>query len=149
MTGRYESPRQTPAPWGYADDFDESKVPPSLRVVVDRIRSSPDYHVGALRDITINYRHSRFFKLDAHLDPMTDGPHVFILGLLSGTVITFSPVDCPTGTVSSTHRCVCVAGGPLICSCLSCRLCGLGRCAQEPCSDCSVVLDRQRRGLPL
>uniref|UniRef100_A0A7S1KF66 Uncharacterized protein n=1 Tax=Vitrella brassicaformis TaxID=1169539 RepID=A0A7S1KF66_9ALVE len=40
---------------------------------------------------------SRFFKLDAHVDPMTDGPHVFILGLLSGTVITFSPVDCPTG----------------------------------------------------
>eukprot|EP00971_Amphidinium_carterae_P290500 5767754-Amphidinium_carterae.1 len=31
--------------------------------------------------------------IDPHVDPLTDGPHVFLLGILSGAVLTFSPSD--------------------------------------------------------
>ena len=49
-------------------------------------------HSGPLRDVTINLRNDSFFRLDPHLDPSSDGGNVFILGFLSPTVLTLSPI---------------------------------------------------------
>jgi hypothetical protein len=37
-------------------------------------------------------RNEYFFRLDPHLDPSSDGGNVFILGFLSPTVLTLSPI---------------------------------------------------------
>ena len=41
-----------------------------------------------------------YLQLDPHLDPRLDGPHVFVLGLLSSVVTTFSPSDALLGATS-------------------------------------------------
>ena len=38
-----------------------------------------------------------FFMIHPHLDPLPDGPHVFVLGLLSGAVLTFTPTQQRSG----------------------------------------------------
>ncbi|CAE8626601.1 unnamed protein product [Polarella glacialis] len=80
------------APWGYGSRFQVSEVPPTLQKVIRRVQESR-FEVGAVRDLTINYRTSAFFKIDPHVDPLTDGPHVAIIGLLSGAVLTFTPAE--------------------------------------------------------
>lgn len=80
------------APWGYGADFNLQEVPPTLRLLIERVQSSR-FKVGPVRDLTINHRTNSFFKVDPHVDPLTDGPHVTILGLLSGAVLTFSPCE--------------------------------------------------------
>lgn len=90
VTGRPESGAPV-APWGYGDDFDVSKVPEQLRFLMDQIGESPLWAVGNPRDITINKRENGFFKLDPHTDPVADGGNVFIVNLLSNSVITFVP----------------------------------------------------------
>mmetsp|Transcript_33918 Transcript_33918/g.106468 ORF Transcript_33918/g.106468 Transcript_33918/m.106468 type:complete len:314 (-) Transcript_33918:149-1090(-) len=97
VTGRPEKADQALPPWGYGDDFDESALPPAMGALAGRLRGSGLYNVGALRDLTLNLRRDSFFQLDPHLDPRLDGPHVFVLGLLSSVVTTFSPSDALLG----------------------------------------------------
>ena len=97
VTGRFERPDQPLAPWGYGDDFDADALPAVLRKLAERARASP-LALGPLRDVTINRRHDGYFRLDPHLDPAADGPNVCIVGLLSDTVLTLSPVGPPAST---------------------------------------------------
>lgn len=102
VTGRYECADQPIAPWGYGDDFDAARLPEPLRRLADR--AAAGLAVGALRDVTINGRHSSFFRLDAHVDPPKDGPNVCIVGLLSDTVLTLSSVGPPDSTAADQRR---------------------------------------------
>ena len=97
VTGRFERPDQPLAPWGYGDDFDADALPAVLRKLAERARASP-LALGPLRDVTINRRRDGYFRLDPHLDPAKDGPNVCIVGLLSDTVLTLSPVGPPAST---------------------------------------------------
>ena len=97
VTGRFERPDQPLAPWGYGDEFDADALPAVLRKLAERARSSP-LALGPLRDVTINRRRDGYFRLDPHLDPAADGPNVCIVGLLSDTVLTLSPVGPPDST---------------------------------------------------
>ena len=97
VTGRFERPDQPLAPWGYGDDFDAKALPDVLRKLAERARAS-DLALGLLRDVTINRRRDGYFRLDPHLDPAADGPNVCIVGLLSDTVLTLSPVGPPDST---------------------------------------------------
>mmetsp|Transcript_28784 Transcript_28784/g.63427 ORF Transcript_28784/g.63427 Transcript_28784/m.63427 type:complete len:338 (-) Transcript_28784:496-1509(-) len=92
ITGRPEAASQSLPPWRYGDHFDEKQLPPRLRQLTQRIRSIPGLRLGKLRDVTLNYRHSHFFRLDPHVDPELDGENVFILGLDSDTVLTLCPL---------------------------------------------------------
>jgi hypothetical protein len=76
-------------------------VPPVLRNLALRIESDANFgqlRKGSLRDITINYRDHSMFKLDPHCDPASDGENVFIIGLLSDVVLTFTPPDSIEGS---------------------------------------------------
>ncbi len=97
VTGRFERPDQPLAPWGHGDDFDADALPAVLRKLAERARASP-LALGPLRDVTINRRRDGYFRLDPHLDPAADGPNVCIVGLLSDTVLTLSPVGPPDST---------------------------------------------------
>ena len=97
VTGRCERPDQPLAPWGHGDDFDADALPAVLRKLAARARASP-LALGPLRDVTINRRRDGYFRLDPHLDPAADGPNVCIVGLLSDTVLTLSPVGPPDST---------------------------------------------------
>ncbi len=46
-----------------AQECDEAALPPRLRALVQRVRALPGIRLGPLRDVTINYRHSRYFRL--------------------------------------------------------------------------------------
>ena len=102
ITGRSESKHQTRAPWKYAEEFELDKLPNSLRSIAQKITESsifkfPDNSKLSnglklpLRDITINFRSNSMFRLDPHIDPLLDGSNVFILNLLSDSVVTFTP----------------------------------------------------------
>ena len=97
VTGRFERPDQPLAPWGHGDDFEVDALPAVLRKLAERARASP-LALGPLRDVTINRRRDGYFRLDPHLDPAKDGPNVCIVGLLSDTVLTLSPVGPPAST---------------------------------------------------
>ncbi|CAK0836681.1 unnamed protein product [Prorocentrum cordatum] len=93
ITGRTEDEaRQHPPPWGYGAEFRPEALPLHLSSVVERIRSLEGFPLGPLRDVTINSRTSSVCRLDPHIDPLKDGANCFILTLLSGAVLTFSPV---------------------------------------------------------
>eukprot|EP01012_Entosiphon_sulcatum_P011822 TRINITY_DN17318_c0_g1_i1.p2 TRINITY_DN17318_c0_g1~~TRINITY_DN17318_c0_g1_i1.p2 ORF type:complete len:345 (+),score=65.76 TRINITY_DN17318_c0_g1_i1:80-1114(+) len=96
VTGRPERKDQSIAPWKYGDEFDPSQLPPTISSMLERVQQSPDFKLGKPRDVTINYRHSGYFRLDPHTDPPADGENVFIIGLGSNTVLTVSPVT-PNG----------------------------------------------------
>ncbi|GAX75048.1 hypothetical protein CEUSTIGMA_g2492.t1 [Chlamydomonas eustigma] len=93
VTGRPEAVGQKLPPWGYGDSFDEGKLPPSLKALVQKVRAISGLSLGPLRDVTVNYRHSHFYRLDPHVDPQLDGDHVFIIGLDSDTVLTLCPLN--------------------------------------------------------
>ena len=95
VTGRIERPDidQKIPPWGYGDDFDASALPPAIGNLADKIANCGHFHVGPPRDVTINLRDQSFFQLDPHCDPPSDGPDVFILGLESSVVLTFTPPE--------------------------------------------------------
>jgi len=83
------------APWGYGSDFKEhilGELAPNVKTIADRIREAHP-RLGKLRDVTINLRGDSFFYTHPHIDPLGDGPHNFVLGLLSATVLTLSPGD--------------------------------------------------------
>eukprot|EP00438_Fugacium_kawagutii_P014402 Skav204532 [mRNA] locus=scaffold1211:114626:115384:- [translate_table: standard] len=93
VTGRPESRGDQvgiEAPWGYGADLDMSQLPQSVHKIVERLRSK-GYQLGPLRDCTINHRTGSFFMIHPHVDPLTDGPNVFVLGILSGAILTFTP----------------------------------------------------------
>ncbi|KAA8496252.1 hypothetical protein FVE85_2407 [Porphyridium purpureum] len=91
VTGRDErQPADKVAPWGHGDAFDVTKVPAYLQDVERSIRARDAFALGPLRDVTINYRLGRMFKLDPHIDPEADGENVVIVGLNSDTVLTFT-----------------------------------------------------------
>jgi hypothetical protein len=73
--------------------FDLNSLPPALTMLTQRIASCGAFAVGAPRDCTVNARERSFFQLDPHVDPLSDGPDVFILGLESSVVLTFTPPD--------------------------------------------------------
>lgn len=98
VTGRYEQETQPVAPWMHGDEFDAEHLPAELRALAERIAADGAYDLGPLRDVTINARHSHFFRLDAHVDPLKDGPNIFIVGLLSDTVLTLSERGPPDST---------------------------------------------------
>ena len=94
VTGRLEKPElQKLPPWNYGDEFDASQLPPNLAALGAKIAGCGAFRVGPPRDATINVREHSFFQLDPHVDPASDGPDVFILGLESSVVLTFSPPD--------------------------------------------------------
>lgn len=97
VTGRPEG-QPAVAPWGYGDSFSLASAPPLLAAVATRIAARDDYAVGPLRDITVNYRRGGLFQLDPHLDPLSDGENVLILGLLSDVVLTLVPPGLPRRT---------------------------------------------------
>ncbi|GLC36901.1 hypothetical protein PLESTM_000516300 [Pleodorina starrii] len=90
VTGRPEHAQQR-RPWGYGDTLDESALPPEIKAAADRIRALPGLRLGRLRDVTINWRHSSFLRLDPHLDPATDGENIFVLSVDAPAVLTLSP----------------------------------------------------------
>ena len=92
VTGRPEF--NNSSPWAYGDDFQLDGVPNVLKMVADRIKNHYEkFHSGPkiLRDITINYRTNGMFRLDPHVDPLSDGRFVFVLSLDSDVVFTLSP----------------------------------------------------------
>ncbi|KAJ1406324.1 hypothetical protein B484DRAFT_456855 [Ochromonadaceae sp. CCMP2298] len=96
VTGRPEYDYQKPAPWGYGDTFSRTVLEsfPGLNQMAQTLEAIVLAESGAntqLRDITINYRQRSMYMLDPHLDPSEDGGHVFILGMLSDTVLTLTP----------------------------------------------------------
>ncbi|CAE7570100.1 gsp-2 [Symbiodinium microadriaticum] len=96
VTGRPESrgaQKGIVAPWGYGADLDVKKLPPLIGKLVQRLQEERGYKLGPLRDCTINHRTDSFFMIHPHVDPVADGPHVFLLGILSGAVLTFTPSD--------------------------------------------------------
>ena len=94
VTGRLEKPDvQKMPPWGYGDAFDAGALPPALGRLAERIATCGAFRVGKPRDATINVRDNSFFYLSPHVDPPTDGPDVFIVGLESSVVLTFSPPE--------------------------------------------------------
>ena len=100
VTGRPELTTQNRAPWGYGDDFRIDSVPTVILNIANKIQNDANFgslKPQTLRDITINYRSHSMFKLDPHCDPASDGQNVFILGLLSDVVLTFTPPDALEG----------------------------------------------------
>jgi len=93
ITGREEKMSKLPlAPWGWGTRFDKGKVPRALAEVVSKIEALAGYPLGPIRDITVNMRSSVDFQMSPHIDPPGDGPNSFVLSLMSGAVVTFSPV---------------------------------------------------------
>ncbi|GFR47565.1 hypothetical protein Agub_g9290 [Astrephomene gubernaculifera] len=90
VTGRPEHEQQR-RPWGYGDTLDEAALPPAIKATADRIRAIPGLRLGRLRDVTINWRHSSFLRLDPHLDPAGDGENIFILSVDGPAVLTLCP----------------------------------------------------------
>eukprot|EP00201_Polytomella_parva_P000008 CAMPEP_0175039652 /NCGR_PEP_ID=MMETSP0052_2-20121109/735_1 /TAXON_ID=51329 ORGANISM="Polytomella parva, Strain SAG 63-3" /NCGR_SAMPLE_ID=MMETSP0052_2 /ASSEMBLY_ACC=CAM_ASM_000194 /LENGTH=316 /DNA_ID=CAMNT_0016301593 /DNA_START=28 /DNA_END=978 /DNA_ORIENTATION=+ len=88
ITGRHEDEKQVVPPWRYGE-----QLPPNIKKIADRIRAIPGLNLGKLRDVTINYRHSHFFRLDPHLDPSLDGENICIVGVDSDTVLTLCPLN--------------------------------------------------------
>lgn len=95
VTGRPELPHQVVAPWKYGGEFQLKAVPQPLLQLAEKIVGKNGafgkLDLSSLRDITINYRQSSTFLLDPHCDPPSDGNNIFILGLLSDVVLTFTP----------------------------------------------------------
>eukprot|EP00316_Scyphosphaera_apsteinii_P005301 CAMPEP_0119302610 /NCGR_PEP_ID=MMETSP1333-20130426/4181_1 /TAXON_ID=418940 /ORGANISM="Scyphosphaera apsteinii, Strain RCC1455" /LENGTH=262 /DNA_ID=CAMNT_0007305015 /DNA_START=22 /DNA_END=807 /DNA_ORIENTATION=+ len=104
VTGRPEKSGQLIPPWGYGNSFEEGALPPGILTLVHRIRGCGLYMLGPLRDVTINQRTHSFFQLDPHVDPIDDGPDVFVLNLLSSVVITFSPTSTILEARGQTRR---------------------------------------------
>ncbi|KAG2495112.1 hypothetical protein HYH03_006722 [Edaphochlamys debaryana] len=90
VTGRPEHPDQR-RPWGYREALDEAALPPQIRACCQRLRSLPGLRLGRLNDVTLNYRHSGFLRLDPHLDPELDGENVFIISVDGAATLTLSP----------------------------------------------------------
>ena len=114
ITGRSESKHQNQAPWKYAEEFELNKVPNSLRSIAQKITESSIFRFSdesklsnglrlPLRDITINFRSNSMFRLDPHVDPLLDGSNVFILNLLTDSVVTFTP-DLTTSYSNNSKR---------------------------------------------
>lgn len=117
VTGRPELPHQKHAPWGYGDNFRRDLVPNVLLNLADKIALDGDYGLSEcgrqLRDITINYRDKSMFKLDPHCDPSEDGNNIFIVGLLSDVVLTFTPPsDVDGSTVANTSTAMSIRTAP-------------------------------------
>ena len=107
VTGRLERPdlgEKVLPPWGYGDMFDASALPPALSQLAHKIATCGHFRVGQQRDVTINVRDNSFFQLDPHVDPALDGPDVFILGLESSVVLTFTPPDEVLASLGQTAR---------------------------------------------
>mmetsp|Transcript_112750 Transcript_112750/g.351571 ORF Transcript_112750/g.351571 Transcript_112750/m.351571 type:complete len:375 (+) Transcript_112750:157-1281(+) len=94
ITGRDEGKSDLPlAPWGWGTQFDKAKLPEGLALVVSRLEKLEGYPLGPIRDVTVNIRSSVDYQMSPHVDPPGDGPNSFVLSLLSGAVVTFSPIS--------------------------------------------------------
>lgn len=94
ITGRDEGKSGLPlAPWGWGVTFDKSKLPSGLALVVSRLENTSGYPLGPIRDVTVNIRSSVDYQMSPHVDPPGDGPNSLVLSLLSGAVVTFSPIS--------------------------------------------------------
>mmetsp|Transcript_115509 Transcript_115509/g.337901 ORF Transcript_115509/g.337901 Transcript_115509/m.337901 type:complete len:375 (+) Transcript_115509:73-1197(+) len=93
ITGRDEGKSGLPlAPWGWGPEFDAARLPAGLALAAARLGSLAGYPLGPLRDVTVNVRSSVDYQMSPHVDPPGDGPNSFVLSLLSGAVVTFSPI---------------------------------------------------------
>jgi len=91
LTGRPEMNGQKCAVWGYANNFDRTKLTPNLRKFLERVEKTRGYKLGKIRDVTINYRKNGWHRIDPHVDPLKDGPNNFVLSLGSDSVLTLIP----------------------------------------------------------
>ncbi|ORX95083.1 hypothetical protein K493DRAFT_315178 [Basidiobolus meristosporus CBS 931.73] len=100
VTGRPEQvdgKHMPTAPWGYGDTFDQNQLPSWLKALAtEKIPNTPGLALGALRDITLDYRTGAFFQLDPQVDPKDDGPNIAIVNFLSDSVVTFIPPNSTT-----------------------------------------------------
>lgn len=100
LTGRPELTHQPVADWGYASDFDRSKLPPNLLKCLEKVEKTRGFKLGKIRDITINYRKDGWHRIDPHIDPLKDGPNNFVISLGSDSVLTLVP---PSGAYSKNQ----------------------------------------------
>jgi hypothetical protein len=56
ITGRYEGVTGAEMKWGYAEAFEEDKVPTEIREIIKAIRKETEEDLGSVRDVTLNYR---------------------------------------------------------------------------------------------
>ena len=95
VTGRIERPDidQKIPPWGYGDNFDASALPPAIGRLADKIASCGHFlsRTAARRDD--QPARPVLFPARPAPRPASDGPDVFILGLESSVVLTFTPPE--------------------------------------------------------
>merc|ERR1719461_1935004 len=89
-TGRPQGEDDPIAKWKYGHYFDKSELPKSIQNLIERIQNSPKYAVGKCRDVVIEQRLDKYFRTDPHIHPSLDAPEVFIITLLSDTVLTLT-----------------------------------------------------------
>jgi len=90
VTGRPGDEDAPVAKWNYGHHFDREEVPKSLLRLVERIESSPKYSVGGIRDLVIEQRRKSYFRVDPHIHPSKDASELFLVTLLSDTVLTLT-----------------------------------------------------------
>lgn len=110
VTGRLERPElQRLPPWGYGDDFCESELPAAFAQLVARVRHCGGFHLGPLRDVTINGREHSYFQLDPHvgasLSPARRTPTRPCPADRRGLARTSPQTPPPTARTSSCCRC--------------------------------------------
>ena len=82
-----------PASWGCGANFKLSLVPPQLSVLIDKIESHKYYKIrkGLCRHICVDYYDSSMFREDPSIADADAGGNIFVLSLLSDSVLTLSP----------------------------------------------------------
>eukprot|EP00438_Fugacium_kawagutii_P020014 Skav218960 [mRNA] locus=scaffold1876:25497:29674:- [translate_table: standard] len=84
MTGRDEKKTDLPlAPWGWGKDFDESKLPSGLRLVVEKLQSLAGYPLGPIRDVTVNIRSSDDYQMPGR----TKSHSWLVLGIVASHIL--------------------------------------------------------------
>ena len=91
MDRQIDIQRRSNTPNGLASCQHQQRVCATTTALAAKVATCGAFCVGPARDLTINIRDNSFFQLDPHVDPMDDGPDVFILGLESSVVVTFTP----------------------------------------------------------
>ncbi len=82
-----------PASWGYGANFNLSLVPPQLSALIDKIEGHKYYKIrkGSCRHICVDYYDNSMFREDPGITDANAGGNIFVLSLLSDSVLTLSP----------------------------------------------------------
>ncbi|ETO19194.1 hypothetical protein RFI_18037 [Reticulomyxa filosa] len=89
----YESNPPVAAPWGCGNGLNVRQLPSSFQTLISKIKSQSTYSLGAVRDVTIDFRDHKYFRLFPHKYPMEDGSNLFMLTLDSDVVLTLLPSE--------------------------------------------------------